>query len=167
MDKKINCEQVGMVCGKRYDKLHDVSRRVYSAEGISPTVHTAGGGQQELKIIEPLAYDEQNGYIRQDGTVGTLTTDGSSPKHNNRIIEPNLKDYKIRKLTERECFRLMGVKASDFEKVCKNQSMSGLYHLAGDSIVTACLMAICGILFGVDYNEKISELVEELKTWKD
>lgn len=167
MDKKINCECVGMVCGKKYDKLHDVSRRAYSTEGIAPTVHTAGGGQQELKIVEPLAYDEQNGYIRQDGTVGTLTTDGSSPKHNNRIIEPSLKDYKIRKLTERECFRLMGVKASDFEKVRKNQSMSGLYHLAGDSIVTACLMAICGILFGVDYNEKISELVEELKTWKD
>ena len=39
---------------------------------------------------EPLAYDEQNGYIRTDGTVGTLTTDGSSPKHNNRVIEPRV-----------------------------------------------------------------------------
>ena len=39
-----------------------------------------------LKVAEPLAYDEQNGYIRKDGTVGTLTTDGSSPKHNNRVI---------------------------------------------------------------------------------
>jgi DNA (cytosine-5)-methyltransferase 1 len=37
--------------------------------------------------VEPLAYDEQNGYIRKDGTVGTLTTDGSLPKHNNRVIE--------------------------------------------------------------------------------
>jgi DNA (cytosine-5)-methyltransferase 1 len=36
--------------------------------------------------VEPLAYDEQNGYIRKDGTVGTLTTDRSSPKHNNRVI---------------------------------------------------------------------------------
>lgn len=34
-----------------------------------------------------FAYDEQNGYVRQDGCVGTLTTDGSSPKQNNRIIE--------------------------------------------------------------------------------
>ena len=34
-----------------------------------------------------LMLDEQNGYIRKDGCVGTLTTDGSSPKHNNRIIE--------------------------------------------------------------------------------
>jgi DNA (cytosine-5)-methyltransferase 1 len=48
----------------------------------------------------------------------------------------------IRKLTPRECFRLMGVKDEDFERVAANQSDSSLYHLAGDSIVTNCLMAI-------------------------
>ena len=36
--------------------------------------------------MEFLALDEQNKTIRQD-TIGTLTTDGSSPKHNNRVIE--------------------------------------------------------------------------------
>ena len=51
-------------------------------------------------------------------------------------------DLKIRKLTPRECFRLMGVKDEDFDKVCKNQSDSSLYHLAGDSIVVDVLMAI-------------------------
>ena len=34
-----------------------------------------------------LALDEQNGYIRKDGCIGTIVCDGSSPKHNNRIIE--------------------------------------------------------------------------------
>ena len=210
------CEQVGMLSGGKWDKLHDISRRVYGVDGISPTVHTAGGGQQELKIAEPTAYDEQNGYLRKDGTVGTLTTDGNSPKHNNRIVEPGdyrfyrqavetlqendceagdtidafnkrvnkdgcsptittrpeglktailpvTSDYRIRKLTERECFRLMGVKGEDFEKIAKSQSMSSLYHLAGDSIVTACLMAIFGLLLEVDYKAKITELTEELK----
>jgi DNA (cytosine-5)-methyltransferase 1 len=51
-------------------------------------------------------------------------------------------DLKIRKLTPKECFRLMGVKDEDFEKVAKNQSDSSLYHLAGDSIVVNVLMAI-------------------------
>jgi len=37
-------------------------------------------------LLEPMAYDEQNDYFRDDGTVGALTTDGSSPKHNNRIL---------------------------------------------------------------------------------
>ena len=36
----------------------------------------------------------------------------------------------------------MGVKDEDFEKIAKNQSDSSLYHLAGDSIVCQCLMAI-------------------------
>lgn len=75
---------------------------------------------QGLIEIEPLAFDEQNGYIRQDGTVGTLTTDGSSPKHNNRIIE----NLRIRKITPKECGRLMGVRDKDIDTMAVNQSNS-------------------------------------------
>lgn len=56
-------------------------------------------------------------------------------------------DLRIRKLTPKECFRLMGVKDEDFEKVSKNQSNASLYHLAGDSIVVNVLMAIFKELF--------------------
>lgn len=51
-------------------------------------------------------------------------------------------NLKIRKLTPKECFRLMGVKDEDFEKIKVGQSDSSLYHLAGDSIVVQVLMAI-------------------------
>lgn len=51
---------------------------------------------------------------------------------------------RIRKLTPKECFRLMGVKDEDFERIAVNQSNVSLYHLAGDSIVTNVLMAIFG-----------------------
>lgn len=182
MSNDIKCEVVHTMSGGKWDKMHDISRRVYSTDHLSPTIHTCGGGNLEPKIAEciggigeknsnggtqyyqqdriysgdialahpanlpsgsyyytePTALDEQNGYVRHDGLVGTLTTDGSSHKHNNRIIE----GYKIRKLTPKECFRLMGVKDEDFERVAKNQSNSSLYHLAGDSIITNCLMAI-------------------------
>lgn len=70
---------------------------------------------------------------------------------------------KIRRLTPKEYFRLMGVKDNDFKNVASSQSDSSLYHLAGDSIVTTCLMAIFGELLGLDYENKINELVEELK----
>lgn len=53
-----------------------------------------------------------------------------------------MNSLRIRKLTPRECFRLMGVKDEDFNRVAKNQSDSSLYHLAGDSIVVDVLMAI-------------------------
>ena len=59
--------------------------------------------------------------------------------HYTKTLMDNLR---IRKLTPRECFRLMGVKDEDFDRVKKNQSDSSLYHLAGDSTVTQCLQAI-------------------------
>jgi DNA (cytosine-5)-methyltransferase 1 len=72
----------------------------------------------------------------QKGKTQTLTTSGG----NDRGVVNS--DLRIRKLTPRECFRLMGVKDEDFDKVRKNQSDASLYHLAGDSIVVNVLMAI-------------------------
>lgn len=51
-------------------------------------------------------------------------------------------NLRIRKLTPKECFRLMGVRDNDFELIAENQSNASLYHLAGDSIVIDVLMAI-------------------------
>ena len=76
----------------------------------------------------------------ENETFTTLGTNcGSSTSAGGGVVETNLR---IRRLTPKECFRLMGVKDEDFEKVKKNQSDSSLYHLAGDSIVVNVLMAI-------------------------
>lgn len=255
--EEIKCKQVAQINSSGYTEM---TGRVYDKNGLSPSVRTFGGGNTEIKVLEePLAYDEQNGYLREDGIVGTLTTDGSSPKHNNRIVEPivenrffkqafetvkendcdsgdtidafnkkvnksgvsptvttrpegfktaclvvdeplvydgfnqqirsdsstsgtitrnvgaDLKrngqgiiepqqfDYRVRKLTEKECFRLQGVKDEDFTKVRKNQSKSSCYHLAGDSITTSVLMALFGEMLDIDWRKKVNELVEELQ----
>ena len=57
------------------------------------------------------------------------------------IKENNMNNLRIRKLTPTECFRLMGVKDEDSEKL-NHLSNSVKYHLAGDSIVVNVLMAI-------------------------
>ena len=44
-----------------------------------------------------FAIDEQNMLVRSE-TIGTLTTDGNSPKHNNRVAE--CQQIKIRQATE-------------------------------------------------------------------
>ena len=36
----------------KWKKMHDISKRVYSTQGIAPTIHTCGGGNIEPKIIE-------------------------------------------------------------------------------------------------------------------
>ena len=123
--------------------------RIYDPDGISPTIDTCSGGNRMPKIVDFLAYDEQNGYARKDGCVGTIMTDGSLPKKNNRIIEPS---GAYRRLTPKECFRLMDFEDADFHKAKeilnktfykgKDKSDSRLYKLAGNSIVVAVIMAI-------------------------
>ena len=51
-------------------------------------------------------------------------------------------DLRIRKLTPRECGRLMGVRDEDITNILKNQSDASAFHLFGDSIVVNVLMAI-------------------------
>lgn len=85
-----------------------------------------------------IAIDEQNMNVCTE-TFGTLTTDGSSPKHNNRVMEGG---YKIRKLTPKECWRLMGFTDEDFMKAEMVNSNTQLYKQAGNSIVKDVLMAI-------------------------
>jgi len=72
----------------------------------------------------------------------TITT--SSWEHNNMVVEA---DYRVRKLTPIECWRLMGVKDEDCKNAMKNQSNSSMYHLAGDSIIVNVLMEIFKPMF--------------------
>lgn len=69
---------------------------------------------------------------RTDGVTNTLTT---------------AQNYRIRKLTERECFRLMDVKDEDSDKIRSSVSKSQCYKLAGNSIVVANLFYIFEQLF--------------------
>ena len=87
----------------------------------------------ELPIGEVKHLDCYNRKITD--TYGTLT----NPCHNNNRLWTGLR---IRKLTPKECGRLMGVRDSDIDKMSKNQSNASLYHLFGDSIVVDVLMNI-------------------------
>jgi DNA (cytosine-5)-methyltransferase 1 len=79
-----------------------------------------------------------------NGSSPTLNTCNGGNRQPFIKLGDYMKNLQIRKLTPRECFRLMGVKDEDFDKVKKHQSNSSLYHLAGDSIVVQVLMAIFG-----------------------
>jgi len=66
------CVQVGEVVGEKWDKMHDISRRVYEPDGISPTVHCQQGGNTELKIAENFVLGGLQAHQ-------TPRTDGISP----------------------------------------------------------------------------------------
>ena len=83
---------------------------------------------------------------------------------------PNGNKYsiRIRKLTPRDCFRLMGVRDPDIDKLLAKEktgqqiiSNSKLYQLAGNSIVTNCMTAMFEELFypsGEKYKDKSGQL---------
>lgn len=108
----------GGVCDISYPSSENRRARVQGQGMICPALMSQGNGGLLMKIDEEiLALDEQNEILRTNGTVGTLTTDGSSPKHNNRAVIKNGKKYRIRKLTPRECGRLMGVSDADITRM--------------------------------------------------
>lgn len=116
-------------------------------------------GSENLKINRSIACPKTT----REGCSRADTSDYICPsmEEDTQLAQnQDLSDYHIRKLTERECFRLMGVKDEDFDKISPNQSKSKLYHLAGDSIVTTCLMALFGQMLDVDWEEKIREVTK-------
>ena len=65
--------------------------------------------------------------------------------------------YRIRKLTPRECWRLMGVRDEQFDKL-HDISNSQLYKMAGNSIVVDVLMGIFRNMFMPDGKEQIGQM---------
>ena len=45
---------IGTMQTPPYNRMFEQSRRVYSAKGISPTLHTQGGGNLETKVLVEL-----------------------------------------------------------------------------------------------------------------
>ncbi len=85
-------------------------------------------------------YEKSNRCYFSEGIAPTLTCgDGE------KIIE---QEFKIRKLTPRECFRLMGLSDDDIDKIqATGISETQQYKLAGNSIVVQVLEGIFRELF--------------------
>ena len=123
-------------------KGHDCIKRVYSTDKIAPTLTTMGGGNTEPKIICEQRCDEGLRFFKDNicGTIRTINSGGDK-----RVIEEG---FKIRKLTPRECFRLMGMRDGDIDKIqAAGISNTQQYKMAGNSIVVNVLEGIFKNLF--------------------
>jgi DNA (cytosine-5)-methyltransferase 1 len=90
-------------------------------------------------------FEKANRCYGTDGIAPTMTATSSDEKIFN--------GYRIRKLTPRECWRLMGVKDEQFDKL-HDISNTQLYKLAGNSIVVDVLMGIFRNLLQPDEETK-------------
>ena len=114
--------------------------RIYSPDGCSPALNTCSGGGLEPKIVQvgnvnPSGKGMNGNVFSDEGLAPTLTTNKGE---GNKILS----NLRIRKLTPKECFRLMGFDDSAYEAASKLVSNSQMYKQTGNSIVVDVLYYI-------------------------
>ena len=148
---------------KKLSRNYPQGNRVYSDKGIACSQTSNGGGlggATGLYLVNfpciaasrgrnpenpsdrtPGAPTEQRLEFNTKGTSNTITT----VQKDNYVVEPT---FRIRKLTPRECFRLMGMRDDDIDKIqAAGISNTQQYKMAGNSIVVDVLEAIFKNLF--------------------
>ena len=146
-----NCKQVGRLVGDKWKNRENISR-VYDVDSLCPTVTAGGGGHHEIKIIVPEATKKgyavaEKGdsidiaYINQNKRRARVDKERAHTITTSPQIGA-LTDHGVRKLTPRECFRLMGFSDGDFNKAQAVCSDTQLYKQAGNSIVVQVLEGI-------------------------
>lgn len=111
---------------------------------ISNTITSAKRDNTQNYVVNPTTIQRAHGYNQGKEFKDVIPTITGSTWHFNNILKLG---YRIRKYTERECFRLMGVADSDSDKIREVVSQSQCYKLAGNSIVVDVLAAIFKQLF--------------------
>lgn len=89
---------------------------------------------QVIGNYSPSNYDSSR-IVDSEGLAPTV-------KENHGTVTATLDKLRIRKLTPKECWRLMGFDDEDFEKAALVNSNTQLYKQAGNSIVVNVLVAI-------------------------
>ena len=126
---------------------------VYEIDGIAPTIRAYQGGGLEPKIRVKEATSK--GYAEAEvgdsvnlshpnsktrrGRVGKKVANALLTVESQGVIEP---DFRIRKLTPRECWRLQGFPDWAFDKAQEVNSNSQLYKQAGNSVTVNVIAAI-------------------------
>ena len=166
---KTSPDDIGVVVrvGNYSPSGHNAST-IVSGEGIAPIVMENHGTvtaviEDTPRLVGGFGEMKSNGgtqWYFQDRVYSSSSvaiTSNFQPSYTDK------QGLRIRKLTPCECFKLMGVKPSDYVKItCSNAQK---YKQAGNSIVTSCLMAIYSQLFNdCDYQFYVEELLKELRT---
>lgn len=107
---------------KAYQKPFE---RINGNNSISPTLTARGAGEEHSGMITYSNKLEQTTNLQED------------------CLNKDISVFRIRKLTPKECYRLMGFSDEDFEKAkATGNSNSALYKQAGNSIVVNVLEEI-------------------------
>lgn len=156
-------------------KVIDLYNETVKDDGICGTLTASGGlGWKNCGSFGVIEKSESDKIIvAMRGRNPENPTDRTAGIHTEQRLEPNLRgvsntlttvqkdnlvqergcQYRIRKLTARECWRLMGYCDSDFNKASAVVSQTQLYKQAGNAIIKQVLMGIFSQL--IDQKEAV------------
>jgi DNA (cytosine-5)-methyltransferase 1 len=123
---------------KRGTVQHDTIQTITTRQDLGVVVKE----KNKPKVIGGIGVKKSNGgtqWFQQDriydNNVGISVTTSFNPYYSDNQL-------RIRKLTPKECWRLMGFDDADFERAAQVNSNTQLYKQAGNSIVVNVLEAI-------------------------
>lgn len=158
-------------------------QEIFGADGLIRAVKAGGGSGNIPKVIidaQPIRRkrteeERRRRHLYGDkgakfsaremevGTGGVMSAITTVYDKDNIIAEIDMgkelqnKRYRIRKLTPRECFRLMDLNENDIDKIqASGVSESQQYKMAGNSIVVACMVGIFRNLFSNEEQETLT-----------
>ena len=120
---------------------YNLNNSIINNLDIHPTILAGYGHSPSLLLVGDINkynFESKNRVYSNLGLCPTLTTSCSD-------INIMLETLKVRRLTPKECFRLMGLKDIDIDKFTVSDNQQ--YKQAGNSIVVNVLMAIFKNLF--------------------
>lgn len=147
-------------------KSWQFEQQIYDTHGIARTIKANGGSGNIPKVL--IKANNKKGYNEaHDGDSISLDHPNSDKKHSRvtknvsrtlttsqdvgvirlKYNKDDYVDFSIRKLTPKECWRLMGFSDSQFEKAESVCSNTQLYKQAGNSIVVDVMEYIFKNLF--------------------
>ena len=182
-DNENRCIQAGTLSGGKWDKIYESARRYYSEDGVAPTIHTCGGGNTEPKVetktpilreqvinalldkdlIHPgdfIDVSYSNARLKEINNGEQIMTKNKTDNSISPTLTTSISnlgmcttDFRVRKLTPRECYRLMGFSDECYDKALSvGLSDSAGYKQAGNSIVTYCIKGIMEHLYKAQYD---------------
>lgn len=179
------CDNYVYVVGNTNPSGHGMNGNVFDSNGLCPTLTTNKGEGPRILESVPTGLSLKGGGEYGNKRVQSLVDSGKISCHEVQFLDaynqtvsdicgtikttidssclsfisvPDFANYCIRKLTPRECFRLMGVSEEDIDKIQSSGiSNTQQYKMAGNSIVVDVLYHIFRKMF-VDKKDENKQL---------
>lgn len=158
--------RLGNIYGE--DKGTGYAGNVWDSEKLSPTLTTMQGGNRQPMIVESGQIRPKDRNYNAHGTKREDQFETRKDGLSNALLTTAIKncireDCRIRKLTPRECYKLMGLTFEDCDKA-RNIGVADthLYKQAGNGIITNCCELLAEHLYKAQYDNTYACIDEKI-----